>query len=576
MNYVAKLKSTKKIIVLCLVLAVIAAMAVGDIERNPITADANNKIEATSGLSEKPQVVSDSNVPGKEPNSTSAIQSITFKKDVEIRDALRFLAAKYQKNIVPSPKVDGLITVTSLYDVTFEEAMNAILGVGFKYEQDGNFIRVYTEEEYKKIKEDKSRMIYKVFTLYYVNSNEVLKLVSPVLSSAGVIKASSAAVAGVSTGQNGSGDFGGDSMALNDAIVVFDYPENIAKAEDVIKRIDVRPQQVLVEATILSATLNEDTELGIDFSSIGGVGVSITTSGVETTGFTNFTPNSGLKIGITADNFAAFIRALETITDITILANPKILALNKQMGTVFIGKKSGYKDQTTISNTGQATVGEIKFLDTGTKLSFRPYIADDGYIRMDIYPKDSTGNVDGTTGLPTETTAELTTNIMLKDGQTVVIGGLFRNSTTAGRSQVPLLGNIPIAGVAFRSTSDKTERQEIIIMLTPHIVTVPQGTNNAIAKEDVDRKHQSAKDELQCVGRASLAENHYAKAAKDYIEGKKDAALCEVNEALLVRPTYLEALRLKEKILSEMFPDITTKVDRLAIKEVEKQDSPQQ
>ncbi len=213
-------------------------------------------------------------------SADSSIQSITFKKDVSIRDALRFLAVKYQKNIVPSPKVSGNITVGGLYNVSFKEALDSILGYNFKYDEEGNFIRVYTAEEYKAIKEDKSRMTHKVFTLYYVSAADASKMLNPVKSQGGTINASSPAEKGISlgagsvSGSGGSsvgGTVGGDTLTQYDTIVMFDFPENIAKAENVIKLIDVRPQQVLIEATILSATLTEGMELGVDWNLLNGV-----------------------------------------------------------------------------------------------------------------------------------------------------------------------------------------------------------------------------------------------------------------------------------------------------------------
>ncbi|MHC4256232.1 MAG: type II secretion system protein GspD, partial [Planctomycetota bacterium] len=110
--------------------------------------------------------------------------------------------------------------------------------------------------------------------------------------------------------------------------------------------------------------------------------------------------------------------------------------------------------------------GSVKFLDTGTKLSFRPYIGDDGYIRMDIHPKDSTGKL--VDGIPDETAAELVTNIIVKDGQTIVIGGLFRDQITSVKTQIPLLGDIPLLGAVFRGTSDNVVRTEVMVLLTPH------------------------------------------------------------------------------------------------------------
>ena len=92
----------------------------------------------------------------------------------------------------------------------------------------------------------------------------------------------------------------------------------------------------------------------------------------------------------------------------------------------------------------------VEFLDTGTRLIFRPYIGEDGYIRMELHPEDSGGS-STPTNLPFKITTEMTSNIMVKDGHTIVIGGLFRESTTRARSQMPFLGNLPVAGALFRN-----------------------------------------------------------------------------------------------------------------------------
>jgi type IV pilus assembly protein PilQ len=509
----------------------------------------------------------------------------------------------YKKNIVPSPNVDGVMGFTRLYNVTFEEAMDAILGNNFKYEQEGQLIKVYTKEEYKKIKEDKDRMEHRVFTLYYISAAEAMKLVSPVLSSAGRITASSPAETGITTEKEGiSGKVGGDSMALNDAVVVYDYPENIAKAEKVISSIDVRPKQILIEATILSATLTENMKVGIDWNLLRGVNLdgteaqagvqNLDTGGyitepitkktpleqiaakvvgeaIETTGFAS-TTYGGLRIGIRTGDLASLITALETVTDVTVLANPKILALNKQVGTVFIGTKIGYKSQTTQTDT--STTQKVEFLDTGTKLSFRPYIADDGYIRMDIYPKDSSGELSAD-GIPTETTAELTSNIMVKDGQTIVIGGLFRDAITSSKSQVPFFGDLPLIGPLFRGVSDTSKRQEVIVLLTPHIIEEPEQTDGEARAADISRKRTGAREGLQWSTRSRLAEDSYAKAVEYYLAGKKKAALDKLNWALVARPTYMEALRLKERIIHETAPDNAATIERIMLDVIEREES---
>jgi len=587
-----KIKNRCDLFVLGFVLVVMAAIAVGNAEQGPVE---EGVIEP--GRDGEAMGVEVSG--GEGGSAGEKVQSFAFDKEKvkTIKDALRVLSALYQKNIAPSPNVNGVLGFTRLYNVTFEEAMDAILGANFKYEETGNVINVYTNDEYKKLKEDKSRMIHRVFTLYYITADEAEKLIKPVLSGTGQVQASTAAEEGISIGKEGvSGSkVGGDNMAWYDTIVVYDYPENIDKAEEVIAALDVRPKQVLIEATILSATLTEGMELGIDLNFLAGVsltgtdatqdlisegvapsrgtpattpmgqiGAGIATgTPIETAGFAHV-GGSGLRIGVTMGDFTALITALESVTDITVLANPKILALNKQVGTVFIGQELGYRDRTTIDASGQATVGEVSFYQTGTKLSFRPYIGNDGYIRMDIYPQDSSGELDSE-GIPRKTTAELMTNIMVKDGQTIVIGGLFRDAITSTRSQIPLLGDLPLIGAAFRGTTDNNVRQEVIIMLTPHVITESEDTEAEARAADISRKRYGARMGLQWAGRARLSEDRYTEAVKDYLAGDSKNALDKVNSVLELRPTYLEAIRLKERIISEAAPDDVATIERIML-----------
>lgn len=538
------------------------------------------------------------------------IDKFEVEEDFGVRKALAMLGSQCQKNIVPSPGVDGVLAFRSLRNVTFEEAMDAILGENFKYEQEGKLIKVYTKDEYKKLKENSERMEDRVFTLYYITADEADKLIAPVLSGSASAKIakSTAAEKSITTGSSGgtsgaasSGSGGaGDKMALNDTIVIHDYPENLEKAAAVIKSIDIRPKQVLVEATILSATLTEETKFGIDWNFMAGVSLNGTSSvgqigttesigttttspisqiaagtagaPIETAGFATSGMN-GLRIGATSGNMALFITALESITDVTILANPKILAVNKQEGYVQIGKKLGYRGSTAISTGGVATQGEVQFLDTGTVLTFRPYIGNDGYIRMDIYPKDSTAqlNVDK---VPDETVTQVRTNVIVKDGETIVIGGLFRDVVTTGRSQVPLLGDLPLVGGLFRGTNDRTERQEVIVLLTPHIIEEPSEVDGQARAADISRKRSGAKDGLQWIDRARLAEDHYAKAVRSYRENDTMSAMEDLSIALNLRPTYLEAIRLKEKIIAGSSPEEVQEMERIMLETVDQKEAP--
>jgi len=588
-----KRKIRNKMFVWTIVLVLMAAIAVADVDVDRWSTEAY-AMESTgaSGIktrSSQGRILQEGMIP-------------VFKceEDFGVRKALALLGSICQRNIVPTPNVDGVLAFRQLNNVTFEEAMDAILGDNFKYEQRGSLIRVYTKEEYKKIMTDPERMTYKVFTLYYISAAEAAKLIAPVLSEAGSIQGSSPAEATVPTGESISGGTaGGDTMALNDIIVIEDYPENIAEAEKMLKELDVRPKQVLVEATILSATLTEGMELGVDLNLLGGVSLDGTSStaqigdteslltttttpisqvaagvagsALETSGFAAI-GGGGLRIGVRSGDITAFITALETVTDTTVLANPKVLAINKQEGSVLIGRNLGYRSSTTISTGGIATEGEVKFLQTGTQLVFRPFIGNDGYIRMDIYPKDSSAEIDND-GVPQETTTELTTNILVKDGETIVIGGLFRDVVVTSRSQIPLLGDLPLIGAFFRSTSDSTRREEVMVLLTTHIIEEPSEVEGEARADDVRRKRFGAKEELQWAGKARLAEDRYAKAARYYVEGDTEAAMKELDYVLELRPSYLEAIRLKEKIIAETNPDELDMIERILLGDVEREDS---
>lgn len=568
----SRIKNKGTLFILGFVLAVTAATAFGDVEQGPMAAGAKEDINTK-----------DVNVSSSEDIAAGGtIQSITFDKDRTIKDGLRVLSAMYKKNIVPSPKVDGVMGFTRLYNVTFEEAMDAILGVNFKYEQKGQLIKVYTEEEYKKIKEDKGRMIYRVFTLYYISAAEASKLIKPVLSSSGKIEVTSAAKTGVPTDETISAQIGGgDTIAMNDTIVICDFPENIAMAEEIVKSVDTKPEQVLVEATILSATLTENMQFGIDWQTLKGTAITALTGitygapeyfkSAGTSASIERALTGGLTIGVTHEDVAAFIRAVEEITDVTVLANPKILTVNKQLGQVYIGIKLGYREGDTFDAQGNRVEGAVKFLDTGTKLSFRPFICDDGYIRMDIHPKNSSGTVP--LGIPQETSAELVTNIMVKDGQTIVIGGLFRDAVTTAKTKVTFLSDLPIAGAVFRGTANKTERQEVMVLLTPHVIGEPEETGGEARAADISRKRIGAREGLEWGNSSRLAEDSYAKAVEYYLKGKKKAALNKLNWALVARPTYMEALRLKERIIRETAPDGAATIERIMLDVIEREES---
>jgi type IV pilus assembly protein PilQ len=489
--------------------------------------------------------------------------------DASLVEVLRMLSLQSQKNIICSKEVRGTVTA-NLYNVTIREALDQVLHMnGYAYREKGNFINVYTVKEMQALEEAERKTNTEVFRLYYTPAVNAMTMVRPVLSQVAQVSATTPAAQGIAAGGT---DVGGGSHATEDMIIVTDFPDNLDKVRRIIKEIDRRPQQVLVEATILRATLTEDNALGVDFNVLAGVdfnqflsnvggqltGANIkegTTadlgSGIGSVGTGNsFTSpiSGGLKLGFISDNVSIFLAALEGVTDTTVLANPKVLALNKQKGEVIVGRKDGYK---TSTSTQTSTIETVEFLDTGTKLIFRPYIGEDGYIRMELHPEDSNGGLTSA-NLPFKVTTEMTSNIMVKDGHTIVIGGLFRESTDVARSQIPFLGNLPLAGPLFRNQRDRSTREEIIILLTPHIIQ-DDAVTDRLSKDELKRAEAlrvGTRKGMMPWGRERLAEGEYEKALAEYNKPKHNnqSVLWHLNNAINLNPKFGEAIELKQRV----------------------------
>lgn len=499
----------------------------------------------------------------------ASIQSFTFSEDLSIRQCLTVLGSRFRKNIIPSENIEGLVTSTTLYDVTFKEALQAVIGPNkFEIEEGGDFVRVYTPEDFQ------TRLKHSVIKLYYITAAEAEKLIAPLLSEYGTVASTTPALLDTEPGK------GGDTLSLCDRLVIKDYPDNIKDIEDAIKEIDQMPPQVLIEVTILEAELDETTQFGIDFDVLG---LTTATAGTVALGDDALKVSSlassvapltqaGLSVGIVQSKVRMFIRALEEVTDTTILANPKILALNKQAGKLLIGDEDGYLTTTVVSDGGTATQ-QVAFLETGTKLQFRPYICKDGMIRMEISPEQSTGGISASTDLPEKKTTTVQTNIMVEDGKTIVIGGLFQEKTALIRSQVPVLGDIPFLGELFRKTNDQSVRTELIVLITPHIITSPEDTDGDQRLADVNRLVHKARKNITWLSRTRRAEDRYDEAVRRYHAGDPEGALSQLNWIFERTRNYLEIERLRDRIIMEKYPDYTDHIERIMIAQFEKEES---
>ena len=503
-------------------------------------------------------------------------------KDEDLVSVLEMLSISAQKNIIVSKNVSGKVTM-NLWGVTFYEALDALLHAnGFAYVEKGSFIYVYTLDELEKIEKTFKKRVAKIVTLNYVNAPDAAEFVKGMLSKDGEIKA---------TPKNedftmpANAPVGKDTWALGASLVITDYEENLKAIETLLIELDTKPAQVLIESTVLQTKLTEENAFGVDFAVIGSVDFTdfITTvagpRGVANslinggTGASGFTPPDntgravqstvgatggagGFKAALINNGVGVFLRMLDEVTDTTVLANPKLLTLNRQPSRVLVGRRVAYLSTTA---TDTSTTQTVQYLDTGVQLYVRPFVSKTGDIRMEIKPQVSTADIKeikaaggGTVTVPDEVTQEVVTNIMVPDGMTVVIGGLFTETTTAGRSQIPGLGDLPIIGAAFRGSADKTARDEIIFLVTPSIVAdralAAQGEHAKAVEDDL---RTGVKNSLIPWSREKRTSQFNMQAEQKAREGDFNMALWLINQSLKLNPQNSDALRLRERILGQ-------------------------
>ncbi|MHC4274824.1 MAG: type II secretion system protein GspD [Planctomycetota bacterium] len=547
----------------------------------------------------------------QEPTGSSEVRvseymtvDIVIQND-SITNVLHKLAVQARRNIVPSAAVDRIVNAT-IYDVPFYDALEGLLqpnGLGFV--ERGEFIYVYTNEEMAALKLDKWQPVTRIIHLDYLRPTDARDYVIKMLSPDGHIEVTKdiqpegagGGAAGAAAGYGGAVAAEGtedevytpelDEFSLTNAIVVQDLAENVDRIESFLRELDTPPAQVLIEATIVQTRLNEANAFGVDFAlltdnafvdffnaPLGGVPIGFKTvidedSGNLTEpvlpkreGFVVSAPgnvaggDATIKAGYIGSEVGVFIRALDEVTDVTLLSNPKILTLNRQRAKVFVGTKVGYLETTVVENQVLQT---IEYIDAGIILDIRPYILRDGRIRLELAPKVSdvvfrvAQSTDGVVQeIPDERIQTISTDVLVPAGYTAVIGGLFREDTTRSRKQVPLLGDIPLAGAAFRGHDDSTEQSEVIFLIKPTIlkeeVAIEQGQRGEEYGERVrvgsrlgllpwSRERQTARLNLQ--------------AERLLAAGRPDRALHKIRRSLELYPLQPEVIRMQQELVTD-------------------------
>ena len=251
-------------------------------------------------------------------------------------------------------------------------------------------------------------------------------------------------------------------------LMVRDSTHIVEQIDNAFEKIDPDPKQIVVEAVILDVSLEDRQELGFNWFGLDSTiidGKMLKREGGTSDFVSTVTNTPRVYAAVTYKSITALMDAIKTTNKVDVLSRPKILTIEGNKAKIIVGKKLGYR---TVSALNQTTMENIEFLEVGTQLNVTPHILEHNNILMDIHPEVSDGLIDEQ-GLPIENTSEITTKVVVANGQTLVIGGLIKSKITDDVKQVPLLGSIPWLGNLFKRTEKVKTRSEIVVLLTPYI-----------------------------------------------------------------------------------------------------------
>jgi len=451
--------------------------------------------------------------------SEKIILDVLDLKQMDILDVLKLMSKKSGLNIVAGQNVKGRISIY-VEKMDVEDALEIIVdSYGWAYEREGNIVRVMTSQDYEnkyghKFGEDFET---RVKQLSFANTADLLAVLNQVKSRSGRVVADdkSNTIILMDTPQKlDEMEMIISKIDVSKKTVIFDL--SYGKAEDVankiselltpnvgvvkhdersnkiavsdtsvklkdisqlVKAFDQQDKEVLIEAKILQILLNDEHKMGIDWE---GIIHDFHDFHLKSDfGILSDSDKGGrLSVGtVDDDNKTFLIEALKSMGLTNNLSSPRITAVNNKEAKILIGSTEPYVTTTTTTpSSGPTTTAEtVSFIEVGVKLYVTPTIHNDGFITMKIKPEVSSVVDNLTTSnnntIPIVDTSEAETTVMVKDGATIVIGGLIKEEKIKAEKQVPVLGNVPILGYLFKSKTDSVQKNEIVIFLTPRIIS---------------------------------------------------------------------------------------------------------
>ena len=362
-------------------------------------------------------------------------------RNARVGDILRVLAENYGANLAVAGEIDDQVTV-NLQGMDLESALDALLD-GTKWTwrregRDGKVFRVLPE----------STPVTEVFGLRYTNAAQLAQVLA-------------AQVMGVTV----SAESHSNSLIASGPLSL------VREVGWLVDSVDRFRSQVSIRAEMVEVTLaNEDTR-GVDLTALisgsdadGGLSTSWS-EGTEPIDLNVTTIRGDLNIG-------AVMNLIREEREARLLSSPEITTLDNQPARVHVGERVPYQRATIETQTG-ATLAEVEFIDVGVKLDVTPTISGDGLLYLQIHCEVSEVLDQSVQNVPRIGTREADTRVLVRHGDTVVIGGLMKDNVVDITKKVPILGDIPLLGMLFRRDSKRTEKTEFLVFIRPLILDDP-------------------------------------------------------------------------------------------------------
>ena len=256
----------------------------------------------------------------------------------------------------------------------------------------------------------------------------------------------------------------------NNALLIQTTARDYERIEQILAKVDVLPTQVMLEAVIAEVTLNDDLKYGLRwFFENGGMKISVTDVAKGVAAATL----PGFNWSYATDNIQVTLNALSSITDVNVISAPTIMALNNQKAVLQVGDQVPIATRQVVDQTiGSSPVVSVEMKDTGVILTVTPRINNAGRVMLDIEQEVSNVTKTTSSGIdsPTIQQRKIQTRVLVNDGESLALGGLIQSRNNVDRTQVPILGDIPIIGNVFKQKTDSIGRTELIIFIRPHVV----------------------------------------------------------------------------------------------------------